>query len=268
MARSRLYRVEGLVLGRRDYGEADRVLIVLSPQGRLDLLAKGVRKLHSRKSGHLELFTRSELLVARVTNSWDIISQAEMLATRPGLQNDFRRGTYARYVAELALRFFEREADETLYRLVDATLALVEQVAGPERAVRWYEQQLLTLAGFRPEWRRCVGEREDGPCGVTLKPRPDDQRPYGSDPERGGGLCLDCFAALREEGSVCPLSPSALSWLQAFQKRDYAELASLDFPPRTAAELRRVMERYISYHLEWRPATFRLMRDNPYQSSK
>jgi DNA repair protein RecO (recombination protein O) len=261
MAKSRLYRVEGLILGRRDYGEADRVLIVLSPEGRLDLLAKGVRKPRSRKSGHLELFTRSELLVARVKNSWDIISQAEMLATRPGLQDDFWRGTHARYVGELALRFFEREADETLYRLVDATLALLETAQDSERVVCWYEQHLLTLAGFRPEWRRCVGEREGRPCGVALKPRPDDQRPYGSDPERGGALCPDCFAALREGSSVGPLSPSALSWVQAFQERDYAALASLTFPARTAAELRRVMERYISYHLEWQPMTLRLMRE-------
>jgi DNA repair protein RecO (recombination protein O) len=261
MARHRLYRVEGIILGRRDYGEADRVVIVLTREGRLDLLAKGVRKPRSRKSGHLELFSRTELLISRVKNSWDIISQAEVMVSRPEIQDDFDRGTYARYLGELALRFFAQEANEALYALVDAALTLLATAADAERVARWYEQHLLTLAGFRPEWRHCVGEREDRICGAELHPRPADRRPYGVHPERGGALCHDCFVALSDEPTAGPLSPSALSWLQAFQARDYADLADLDFPARTAAELDRVMERYISYYLERRPSIRRLMEN-------
>ena len=261
MAKHRLYRVEGIVLGRRDYGEADRVVIVLTREGRLDLLAKGVRKPRSRKSGHLELFSRTELLISRVKNFWDIISQAEVVVSRPTIQDDFDRGTYARYVGELALRFFAQEANEALYTLVDTALTLLATAAAPERVVRWYEQQLLTLAGFRPEWRHCVGEREGRSCSVELRPRPTDRRPYGIHPERGGALCQDCFVTLNDEPTAGPLSPSALSWLQAFQARAYDDLAGLDFPKRTASELDRVMERYISYYLERRPSIRRLMKN-------
>lgn len=261
MTRSRLYRVTGLVLGRRDYGEADRVLIVLTPEGRLDLLAKGMRKPRSRKAGHLELFSRSELLVARVKGSWDIVSQAEAEAVRTGLQEDFERGTYARYVAELALRFFGEEGEETLFNLVDTTFDLLEESDEPERVVRWYEQRLLILAGFRPEWHRCVGEREGQPCRRVLQPRPSDKRPYGIDLERGGALCAECLAERRAETGASPLSPSALSWLQAFQRRDLVELEDLKLPDRTAQELRRVMDRYISYHLERRPSALRLLKE-------
>ncbi len=259
MARQKLYQVEGIVLGRRNYGEADRVIIFLTAAGRLDLLAKGIRKPHSRKAGHLELFSRSKVLISRVTNFWDIISQAEVLAIRSGIQEDFKRGTYARYVGELALRFFEQEANEKLYILVDTTLDLLENAAQPERVVCWYEQRLLALAGFRPEWRECVGLREGQQCQMELHPRPDDTRPYGLAPEQGGALCPDCFAAGQQRTVVSPLSPSALSWLQAFQEREYSQLAEFDFPSQTATELRRVMERYISYHLEWQPRTLRAL---------
>ncbi|MCD4738847.1 MAG: DNA repair protein RecO, partial [Anaerolineae bacterium] len=202
MAQQKLYQAEGIVLGRRNYGEADRVIIFLTAAGRLDLLAKGIRKPRSRKAGHLGLFSRSKVLISRVTNFWDIISQAEVLATRPGIQEDFKRGTYARYVGELALRFFEQEANETLYTLVDSTLTLLENAEKPERVVCWYEQHLLALAGFRPEWRHCVGLREGQQCQVELHPRPDDQRPYGSAPEQGGALCPDCLAAGQPAGLV------------------------------------------------------------------
>jgi len=262
VAQARLYRLEGIILGRRDQGEADRVIMLLSPTGRVDLMARGVRKPRSRKAGHLELFSRSKLLVSRVKGTWDIISQAEVVAVRPGLRDDFIRGTYARYIAELVLRFFEGETEEPLYALVDTTFALLEEADDPERAARWFEQQLLSLAGFRPDWHNCVGERDGKQCGMAVKPRPEDSRPYGIDPERGGALCPDCLEALRDEPSVGLLSPSALSWLQAFQRRSYAELCGLSITERTLLELRRVMERYISYHLERRPVTLRVMRKN------
>ncbi|MGC9348834.1 MAG: DNA repair protein RecO [Anaerolineae bacterium] len=258
-SRPRLYQIEGIVLGRRDYGEADRVVICLTPEGRVDLLAKGIRKPQSRKAGHLELFSRTKLLVSRVENSWDIISQAEAVVLRPGLQEDFQRGTYARYISELVVRFFEREADASLYELLDATLTRLEHDDTPELLVRWYEQRLLILAGFRPEWRSCVGERDRELCQEQLTPRPDDHRSYGIDPERGGALCPQCFSNSRREPGLRPLSPSALSWLQALQAREYEELKAFPMPDRTARELDRVMGHYIAHHLEYRPTTLRLM---------
>jgi len=258
--RSRLYQTVGIILGRRDYGEADRVVICLTPQGRVDLLAKGTRKPRSRKTGHLELFARTKMLVSRVEHSWDIISQAEAEVLRPTLQDDLQRGTYARYIAELVTRFFEREANEALYELLDWTLSVLEQADRPELLVRWYEQRLLTLAGFRPEWHTCVGDDAGELCGEALRPRPSDRLGYGVDPERGGALCSACFGACRQLPGVRPLSPSALSWLQALQHRDYSDLKQFPFPEGAAAELSRVMRHYIAYHLEYRPGSLRVIQ--------
>lgn len=258
-ARPKLYQIEGIVLGRRDYGEADRVVICLTRQGRVDFLAKGVRKPRSRKAGHLELFARIKLLVSRVEHSWDIISQAEAQVLRPGLQDDFQRGTYARYISELVMRFFEREADAELYELLDQTLTQLEKSDKPELLVRWYEQRLLMLAGFRPVWATCVGERGGDFCQTRLTPRPDDEGVYGIDPERGGALCRTCFQAIRQEPGVRPLSPSALSWLQALQSRSYEALTQFPMPDQTARELAQMMQHYIAYHLEYRPSTWKLM---------
>lgn len=260
MARhSRLYQLEGIVLSRRDHGEADRVVICLTPEGRVDLLAKGTRKTRSRKAGHLELFSRTRMLVSRVESSWDIISQAEAVSLRPVLQDDFERGTYARYVVELVMRFFEREANEQLYRLLDWTLTTLEADSTPELLVRWYEQRLLILAGFRPEWRTCVGERDGELCEQDLRPRPTDSMAYGIDPERGGALCAACCAEARRDLSVRVLSPSALSWLQALQQREYAEVKQFPFTKKAATELAQTMQYYIAFHLEYRPSSLRVM---------
>ena len=262
VSKAKLYRVEGIVLRRREHGEADHIITLLTPEGRVELLARGVRKIRSRKAGHLELFCRTTLLARRSKSSWDNISQAEATTVRAGLQENFTRGTYARYVVELVLRFFAGDADAALFTLVDTTLELLEEAEDPQRVIRWYEQHLLILAGFRPEWGACVAEQEGKPCGAPLRPRPDDRRPYGVAPDRGGALCPDCFAARQGEGMVGQLSPSALSWLQALQRQDYESVAGLTFPAQTAAELTHVMARYISYHLERRPVVLRALRGN------
>mgnify|MGYP006300345033 FL=1 len=69
---------------------------------------------------------------------------------------------------------------------------------------------------------------------------------------------MACFGTLGRDPGVRPLSPSALSWLQALQWREYDELAQFDMPDKTARELDRVMEHYIAHHLEYRPSSLRL----------
>lgn len=260
--KGKLYRLEGVVLNRRDHGEADRVVKLLTSEGSVDLLAKGIRKTRSRKAGHLELFAKTQVLVSRVTGSWDIVSQAEVVQVRAHLQEDFRLGTYARYVAELAIRFFEGEAEPQLYALVDDVFARLDSGTDPVLLTRWYEQQVLALAGFRPEWGTCVGERGGDLCHAPLRPRADDSRPYGLDLERGGAVCSDCSASDTREHTVRLLSPSALSWLQTLQRRSFDDVTQFTLPERTAKELEQVMEQYIAYHLERRPAALRLLHDN------
>jgi hypothetical protein len=73
--RQRLYRLSGIVLRRRDLGEADRLLTVFTrDRGKVTLLAKGVRRAASRKAGHLEPFTHTDLLVAKGA-SLDLVTQ-------------------------------------------------------------------------------------------------------------------------------------------------------------------------------------------------
>jgi DNA repair protein RecO (recombination protein O) len=258
-SQSKLYSVRAIILNRRDQGEADRVIMCLTPDGRFDYLAKGARKLHSRKAGHLELFSTTDMLISRVTGSWDIVSQAEARSIRARLREDFTLGTYARYIAELVIRFFESDTDAQLYSLVEDTLSKLENASNPELLIRWYEQHLLVIAGFRPEWETCVGERENTICRAQLSPKPDDKHPYGIHLERGGALCPDCYNYHRIDGSGKALSPSALSWLLALQHKDYDDLLNYVLPRQTADELARIMEQYIAYHLERRPASLKFI---------
>jgi DNA repair protein RecO (recombination protein O) len=59
-------QTRGIILSRTDFGEADRILTVLTPQqGKLRLMAKGVRKIKSKLAGGIELFSVSDITYIR-----------------------------------------------------------------------------------------------------------------------------------------------------------------------------------------------------------
>jgi len=237
---------------RRNQGEADRVLTLCTPLGKIEVIVKGARKLRSRKAGHVELFTRSNFVVSRVKNSWDIVSQAEMVEAHELLRSDLLRGTYGRYAVELLDRFFTQgEGGQALFDLLDHTLTwLCEDDDGDlDLIARFYEQHLLGLAGFRPELNACVGEHDGH---VSLRPREptEDNRPYGFDPERGGALCRNCYAERDARQGIIPLSPDGLWFLQECQRGPYSRLRTRQTAPALHAEVGRVMQHYVTYHLE------------------
>ncbi|MGD2105886.1 MAG: DNA repair protein RecO [Anaerolineae bacterium] len=250
MTTGRLYRTEGIVIGRRDQGEADRVLRLCTPAGKTDVLAKGARKVGSRKAGHIELFTRSAFVLSRVPNYWDIISQAETIDPHTELRSDLLRGTYARYAVELLDRFFtEGEGSAALFDLLDHTLTWLCEQDGLDTVARFYEQHLLGLAGFRPELFRCVGKHE-GHLALRIEAGGGSRRPLGFAPEQGGALCPDCYEAQKRERDVRPLSPHALDFLQACQRSSFTSLAERSIPPSLHEQVEGIMQHYIRYHLE------------------
>jgi DNA repair protein RecO (recombination protein O) len=213
------------------------------------VIAKAVRKQRSRKSGHLELFAHVKLSLARSRSSWDIITQAETVAPNAPLRDDLARGTYARYAVELYDRFVtEGEGGQSLFDLMERMMHYLCQEGDLELLARAFEQRLLSLAGFRAEWDRCVGERGGHICELPLDP--DEAEGFGLDPERGGALCGDCHRASQQDRGVISLAPATLRLLRACQRESFSQLRRRHIPPRLMWETERAARHYITYHLE------------------
>jgi DNA repair protein RecO (recombination protein O) len=237
--RERIYRTEAIVLRRTDFGEADRLLTAFTPErGKIKLIAKGARKPTSRKSGHVELFSYGQFLVA-VGRELDIITQAETLEPYLPLREDLLRTTYAYYVAELADAFTgERDENRPLFDLLRDAFGWLCTAQDLALAARYYEMHLLGLAGYQPQLFVCGG------CKEAVKP----QTNYLSAAE-GSVFCPRCGYA--QVGTV-ELSVNALKVLRFLQTREWETCRLLRLSPATHAEIERTMNRYITYHLERR----------------
>jgi len=243
--RQRLYRVIAIVLKRRDQGEADRLLTVLTrDRGKVTLLAKGVRRPASRKAGHIEPFTQVDLLIAK-GKSLDLVTQAETVEAHRALREDLWRSTWAYYVAELADAFtVDEDPQALLFELVAETLDRLNRGDDPALAVRYYEVHLLGLVGYQPQLFRCVA------CDALLQPEVNFLSI-----ERGGVFCPKHGAHLVD---TLALPVNVLKVLRYLQTRDWAQVAQLQLSPGINGQLETVLEWYIVYHLErtLRSATF------------
>ncbi|MBC7236397.1 MAG: DNA repair protein RecO [Chloroflexi bacterium] len=236
MRQERLYRTEGIVLREMDYGEADRILTILTPTGRISALAKGIRRATSRKAGHLGLFVRANLLMARGRNL-DIVTQAESLEEFEGLHQDLLRFTYACYAAELVdCLAQEEEGSAELYRLLLDGLRCFSTESDLRLWMRYFELRLLRYAGFQPELFTCLG------CGQEIRP----QRNYFSAVE-GGFLCARCGERAPTARQV---SLNAQKVLRFLQTRDAEAVGRLRLTESTHAEVEAILQGYLEYVLE------------------
>lgn len=236
--RQRSYRLTGLVIRRRDQGEADRIVTLITPtQGKVVLLAKGARKITSRKAGHLELFTHVRVQVAKA-RTWDIITQAETLHAYPRIRESLRRTGHAYYVAELLGHFApEGEADHPLFDLALETFAYLNSSDNLLIVSRWFEAHILRITGFQPQLYVCPL------CGEPLRV---DVTNYWV-PAEGGALCPTCGATRR---GARALPPRVLKVMRFLHTSTFERARSLPLRPDLLLELEEFMYAYLHHVLE------------------
>ena len=231
------YRVEAVVLRHSNWGEADRLLgLFTREKGKLRAIAKGARKIRSRKAGHLEPFTRVALMLARARDL-PIVTQAETLDAYLPLREDLEKTGYAAYVIELLDRFtYEEGENQPLYKLLVETLSHLVSSPSAWLPVRYYEVQLLDLLGFRPELSNCTN------CHEEIQPQ--DQ--FFS-AETGGVLCPRCGEG---RPGARPVSMEALKYFRHFQRSAYPQASRARPSPAIQAELEALLQYYLTYLLE------------------
>mgnify|MGYP001048374609 CR=1 FL=1 len=233
----RLRKVEAIIITHREYGEADRLLVIYSREaGKINAIAKGVRRAHSRKAGHLEPFTRTLLMLAHGKSLW-IVTQAETVEAYSPIKEDLLKTGYAAYILELLNKLTsEEEPNPALYRLTKETLDRIACLEDPFIAMRKFELRLLEISGYRPELFQCVK------CKAEIKP----ENQYFS-AGQGGVLCPKCGTLTSESRAV---TLDALKYLRYVQRSSYQKAVQANIQKATRLEIASLMQYYLTYILE------------------
>jgi DNA repair protein RecO (recombination protein O) len=228
------YQTQAIVIGRTNFGEADRVVRFLtSDRGKVSAVAKGVRRMKSRAGGHLELLGEVHLMLATGRNL-DVVTSARLLWYPHELTESYERLTLAFTIASAVDRLTEPgHPQPQLYSLALEALKAINAGAGGPLPELWFKLRLLQVQGYRPELSAC-----------TLCGRHDDATAYFFDAARGGIVC-DSDA----DATAVSMSRSAIKFWRLLSDYPFATVAQIADGPALAGSTLAACDEFYEHHL-------------------
>jgi DNA repair protein RecO (recombination protein O) len=222
---------QGIVLRSYPFGDADRVVVLLSPNnGKLRTVAKGVRKTTSRFGGRLEPFTHVDLVLYEGRNL-DTITQVSTIEAFPHLRSDLDRVVAAGIMVEAADAVAqEDESSIRLFLLLQRGLRALDAGVTGSDLITSYLLKLAAVVGVAPALAACAA------CGRTEEL---DRFSFAG----GGVTCRRC-----EPEQGVRLRPGLTLYLAALERAEFMALPSTD--PALANDAMGVARRFVEYHLD------------------
>jgi len=224
------YKTRGIIINRKNLGEADRVLTVFTEKrGKIKAIAKGVRKTLSKLAGHLEPFCVTNFSLAEGRN-FDVVTEAQVVKSYCALREDLSCTNLTYYLAEIIDKMVpEEERHQEVFHLLEETLDKVN-IGPAELLSSYFIINFLSTMGFKPELHYCVNCRKE--IGPT-------QNYFNFD--LGGVLCADC----KKDGFE--VSNEAIKVLRLFIKHEIEVAEKIKANKQLVKEVVDLSNRYLVY---------------------
>lgn len=154
-------KIPAIVLRRTNYGEADRILQLLTPNGRVNVMARGVRKEKSRLSGGIELFSICEISMTEGRGELGILTSARLMRFFSHIMEDYDRMQFAYSVIKLVATASESTDTSEWFDLLAELLAgLDNKSISFDLVESWFYLRYAALTGYELSlWNDCAGEK-------------------------------------------------------------------------------------------------------------
>ncbi|MBR2836935.1 DNA repair protein RecO [Candidatus Saccharibacteria bacterium] len=119
-------KTRAYVLRRTNYGEADRILNLITPEGKVSAIAKGVRKAKSRLAGGVEMFVLSEINLHQGKSDLMTVTGAKMLKYHSQIVTDLERMELAAEILKRVSRAAESTDNPEYFKITEQGLAGID----------------------------------------------------------------------------------------------------------------------------------------------
>jgi DNA repair protein RecO (recombination protein O) len=228
------YQTNGIIIGRTNFGEADRVIRLLTPDhGKVSAVAKGIRKLKSRNAGHLEPLGETNLMLARGRNL-DTITSARLVWYPHQLAASYEALSLAFAFATAIDRLTEPgQASPQLYATLKEALQTLDGGASGNLPELWFKLRLLNLLGYLPELTTCTSCSQHDTTGN-----------YSFSPARGGIVCQ----ADTTPGDY-PMMPNTIKFWRLLSAHPYAVATAISQAEALAQDSLAACDAFYEHHL-------------------
>jgi DNA repair protein RecO (recombination protein O) len=247
------FSTPALILRRRDYGDFDLILSLLTPEkGKLSAIAKSAKKSTKRFGGVLELFSVLQVVCSSGRRAGlPLLQEAVLKHPFTVIRADILRTAYASYWIELIDAWLEEgQPQRELFALLLHVLGQLDQGRlAPELLSILFQIRFLLLSGHRPNLRECCI------CHRGLADFETDQVFF--ELTRGSVACSRC---LRPAGGHLTLSKGAVKQLQWLESGPLEAALRLRFSAAALNQSLQFLETFLPYHLGKEPKSLKFIR--------
>ncbi len=180
------YRTKGIIIKKEDRGEADQLLTIYTKHfGRLEILAKGIRKITSKLRSATEIFYLSKIEFIQ-GKTCKTLTDAILIDRFSNLRKDLKGLAVAYKISEICANLIKgEESDENIWHLLNEVFNKLNEPSFPHLSLLYYFffWNFISFLGYQPDLFNCVD------CQKKLTPT----KLYFN-PREGGIICEKCFS--------------------------------------------------------------------------
>lgn len=144
----RTHRTQAIVLRRTNYGEADRILQLLTPEGRRSVMARGVRREKSKLAGGIELFAVSDVVIGEGKGELGVLTSAKLIQFYRHILEDYDRLQFGYRAVKLVAKSSDAVDEPEWFDLLSEVLAALDVITIPQELIEtWFLLRYSALLG-------------------------------------------------------------------------------------------------------------------------
>lgn len=140
-------RTRAIVLRRTNYGEADRILQLLTPEGKRSVMARSVRREKSRLAGGIELFAVSDIVISPGKGELGILTSARLMQFYHHILEDYDRMQFAYEAMKQVGRASEETSEPEWYDVLLEVLMGLDAAIALQLVQTWFYVRYAELQG-------------------------------------------------------------------------------------------------------------------------
>ena len=137
----------GIVLRRTNYGEADRILNVITPVGKVSVIARGVRKEKSKLAGGVEMLTLSDYVMHFGKSEMGVVTSARMVRYFGELLKDYEKMELVGMLMKQINRVAEGSDNGEFFEILKQCLEALEEGVTGRVVEAWFVLNLGRAMG-------------------------------------------------------------------------------------------------------------------------
>lgn len=230
------FKTSGIVIKRMNFGEADRILTILTERlGKIKAIAKGVRKIKSKMAGSLEPYMLIDFELHE-GKTFYIITGASISARYKNIHSDIKKTAKVYFVGELIDKFLEE--NQKANNVFEISLQILQAIEDYERSLQIvaYQLKIIEAAGFKPELNYCLHCKKKLIAGNNFW-----------DHIEGGVICQICQQKFFHGEKI---SDEAIKALRFIEQNDFKNIGKLKLDKNIEREIDKILLEYIKNLLE------------------